>query len=289
MKKTKKLNVQGLARREPLLMECFPAPPETVYVSIDLAAGEPSVCTHFSEDPVYRYATFDGVGKVPHYRDSVLYIDDIYLMGMSVSPVGRDKLRAAFDRGWPAGSFADQWLKDPDVIKNALKKERAMHKMLILALSYGVGAKKMVKQCYEAGINLSLRDAKEFHAAYWTLFKGVKSLSKRLARQMGQDGYIVNPFGYRGVPLPHNALNFFFQSAVSGIMHVYLLKLAALAPYMKLITIIHDELLCEIPKVLVEQFRKDSQAATDSLNVDLGWSVNIRTGFVVGDSFYTAK
>lgn len=289
MRKSKRLNVQGLARREPLLQRCFPAPQVGVYVSIDLAAGEPSCTTHFSQDANYRYATFDGLGKHPFYRDDVLMIGDIYLMAASINPLHASVMRDAFDRPWPAGSFADQWLADEEVIKKALKAPRAFNKMAALGFSYGMGAKKFVKQAYDQGFNIDLRSAKELHYNYWQLFSDVKRFAQRLAKQREMDGYIVNPFGYRSVAEPHKAFNAFIQSSVSGIMHVYLMKLAAVAPYMKLITVIHDELLCEIPKVSVEQFRKDSQAATDSLNDDLKWSVNIRTGFAVGHDFYEAK
>lgn len=289
MAKQKRLNSQGMARRDPLLMRCFPAPNDSVYVSIDLAAGEPTVCTHFSQDTNYRYATFDGIGKRPFYRDNVLMIGDIYLMSASINPLHASTMREAFDKTWPAGSFADQWTTDDEVIKKALKAPRTFNKMAALGFSYGMGAKKFVRQAYDQGFSIDLRSAKELHYNYWQLFADVKRFAQRLAKQREMDGYIVNPFGYRSVAEPHKAFNAFIQSSVSGIMHVYLMKLAAIAPYMKLITVIHDELLCEVPKVLVDKFRKDSQDATDSLNADLGWSVLIRTGFVIGDSFYTAK
>lgn len=284
-----RLNVQGLARREPLLMTTMVASENNTFVSIDLAAGEPTVSTHFSQDEMYKYATFDGVDKAPFYRDGRLYIDDIYLMVMSVSPIGHVKMQETFDAVWPAGTFADQWLADPEVIKKKLKTERQVHKMLALALGYGCGPKKMVKQCYEAGYELSFKDAKTFHRAYWQLFSGLKRFSDRCAREVETNGVIINPFGYRGKCEPHKAFNFFIQSSVSGIMHVYLAELAELAPYMHLVTIIHDELLVEVPKVRLEEFRKHKEEATMNLNKYLGWTVAIRTGFAVGDSLYEAK
>ncbi len=129
MKKEKRarLNVQALARRNKDLMGCILADPDHTIISIDLAAGEPTVSTHFSQDVNYRWATFDGVGKVPEYRDNILMIDNLYFMVMSVSPMGRDKMRQAYPE------FRDNWTKDPDALKAKFKSEYAFHKMLCVA------------------------------------------------------------------------------------------------------------------------------------------------------------
>lgn len=284
-----KLNVQALARRVPELMACIGPKAEFVNVSIDLGAGEPTCTTHFSNDANYRYANFDGVGKPPYYSNNVLMIDDIYLQCASVSPMGAADMKAAFDANWPAGSFVDQWLADPDIIKNKLKKLRNFHKMLALGIGYGMGAKKMVNASYDAGYVLAFTDAKKFGNSYWQLYAGVKRFSDKLAREVENKGFIVNPFGYRGVPEPRKAFNFFIQSSVSGIMHAFLAILGARCPYMVLLTVIHDELLVEVPKEMVEQFRKDKEEVTAELNRQLNWSVDIRTGFVVGSNWYEAK
>lgn len=284
-----RLNVQGLARKDQGLLSCIVPDPGWVTVSIDLAAGEPSVTSHFTQDRNYRYACFDGVGKRPEYQNNVLMIDDIYLMTMSVSPIGRDKMREAYEKPWPGGSFADQWMADAEHVKSALKKDRQVHKILALGLSYGMGAKKMSKQMYDAGFDLSLRDAKAFFYAYWELFSGVRRFADKLTAIVEQDKAIVNPFGYRLTPDPRKAFNAFIQSSVSGIMHVFTAKLMAAAPYSRFITCIHDELLVDVPADRVEEFRRHKDQATDSLNEDLKWTVNIRTGFAVGTNWYEAK
>ena len=287
--KRARLNVQGLARRDPGLMTCIKSDPGFTTVSIDLAAGEPTVTSHFSQDKNYMYACFDGVGKRPEYRNNILMLDDIYLMCMSTSPIGSAKMREMFNKRWPAGSFADQWLADSEVIKKALKVDRQVHKALALGLSYGMGARKMCKTLYEQGHILEEADAKKFKTAYWQLFSGVKKFAERLGKVAEADGYIVNPFGYRLIVEPHKAFNAFIQSSVSGILHVFTAKLMAAAPYALFITCIHDELLVDVPDDMVEQFRKDKDLATASLNVDLKWSVEIRTGFAPGKTWYEAK
>lgn len=258
-------------------------------ISIDLGAGEPTVTAHFSQDERYRYATFDGVGKEPYFDGRVLMIDDIYLMAMSVSPTGRQVLLDAWAQDWSGKSFVEQWLVDAEVIKNALKSQRQFHKMAALGFGYGMGYRKFVTQAYNAGYVVSEADSRAFHKAYWELFSGVRNLANRLARLVESKGYIVNPFGYRLTPPPHKAYNYFIQSSVSGIMHVFCAKLFAIAPYAIFRTVIHDEVVADVPADRVEDFRIARDLATASLNEDLKWSVNIRTGFAIGRNWFEAK
>lgn len=284
-----RLNPQGLARRDKGFLSCVLPDEGDTTVSIDLAAGEPSVTSHFSQDKNYMYACFDGVGKAPHYDGPILKIDDIYIMCMSVSPVGRDKVREAFAQKWPAGSFQDQWLADAEVIKTAMKKDRQIHKILALGLGYGMRPKKMVTSMYNVGHILAFKDAQAFFNAYWELFSGVKRLSDKLSARVEEDGYLINPFGYRLVPDPRRAFNYFIQSSVSGVIHVFTAKLMAAAPWCKFVTCIHDELLIDVPTERLEEFRVAKDLATQSLNDDLKWTVNIRTGFAPGSNWYESK
>lgn len=284
-----RLNVQGLARRNKELMSAILFDEGNVGISIDLSAGEPSVTSHYSQDRNYRYACFDGVGKEPFYQGKTLMIDDIYLMTMSRSPVGSSIMRDAFHNTYRGVPFIDQWMDDPEVIKDMLKAERKIHKMLALALGYGMGPKKMVKQCYDSGYTLAFRDAKEFYKQYWSLYEDVAKLANKLSRAVKQRGWIQNAFGYRIVPESHKAFNYFIQSSVSGIMHMFGYYLFRQAPYAEFITCIHDEFLVQVPAEKLDDFRKDTQVATDTLNKQLGWTVNIRTGFETGNDWYEAK
>ncbi len=271
-------------------MRCIKSEPGHTTVSIDLASGEPTVTSHFSQDPNYLYATFGGVGKRPFYKNGVLMIDDLYLQTMSVSPIGREKIwRACHSQDFNGKSFVDQWIADPEVIKKFFKSDRDLHKMLCLALGYGMGPKKMMKQCYDKGFHMDLRTAQDFYRAYWDLYAGVRKFADRLGMSIKQRGYIVNPFGYRLTPPPHKAFNFFIQSSVSGLMHVFNMKLFTIAPYSRFITVIHDETLADTPDDKVELFRNHKDMATASLNEDLKWTTNIRTGFAIGKDWYEAK
>ncbi len=284
-----RLNIQALARTDKGLLGSLLPDPGNIFVSSDAAGAEPVVTTHYSGDKNYYDACFGMQGKAPYYDGLLLKISDIYLSVMSVSPIGAEDMREAFHSDYGGKSFAEQWLLDPEVIKKQLKRQRTFHKILCLGLGYGMQPPKMVKSAYEKGYALTLKEAREFYKAYWNLFKGVRALADRLEQQVEQDGYLINQFGYRMTMEGRLGYNYLVQSSVSGILHVFCAKVFALAPWAKFVTVIHDELIAEIPETRVEEFRKVIQAATDSLNDDLGWSVRMEFGFAVGASLYEAK
>lgn len=286
------LNVQGLARKEKGLLGHVLPDEGYSFVSVDLSAGEPSVTSHFSGDRNYFNACFGMVGKEPYFdQQGILQIDDIYLMGASCSPVGSVAMQQALQEDYDGLSFTAAWMSDPDKVKSKLKQVRAFHKVLMLALQYGQGPKGMVHTAYDNGLSLSLKDAKDFHRAYWhTLFPGVRVLGERLKAQFNVKGYLINPFGYRLVPdADRLALNYFIQSSVSGIMKVLDEKFYALAPYALAVSVIHDELVFQVPTSMLDEAKEAMELATQSLNADLGWSIKIRTGWAVGQSLYEAK
>lgn len=253
-------------------------------------AGEPSITAHFSGDANYKYAVNDGVGVPPYYDDTgLLKIDDIYLTVMSKSPIGKAEMRELFDMKFNGLTFSEQWIKDKEVPLAIIKPMRTLLKGWGLGLSYGMGAASLVNHSYAAGYVLSPQDSKAFHHVFWTTFSGVRDFARRLSKIVKKQGYLINPFGYRCTPEPHKAFNAFIQSSVSGLINVLCMKLFTIAPYARLITIIHDELLVEVPEELVHRLQEDLIAAVKSLNDDLGWSIAIRTGFVVGNDWYEAK
>lgn len=133
-KRRKGLNSQGLSRKDSGLMNCILPEPGNTVVSVDLSAGEPSVTSHFTQDENYRYACFDGIGKSPQIRGGVLFIDDLYLMVASISPIGQKVIEGAYKSvAWAAGDFKAQWAADPEVVKKELKSTRQFHKMACLA------------------------------------------------------------------------------------------------------------------------------------------------------------
>lgn len=288
--KIARLNVQGLARKDEGLMSCIVTDLGNEAVSCDLGAGEPTCTAFYSGDRNYYDACFGMVGKAPHYAGPVLKIDDIYLTTMSVSPIGAATIREVVNEKWNGGTFAERWLEDPEFFtKKLLKKERQLHKILALGLSYSMGPRKLVKQAYDAGYSIDYRTAKEFYNAYWRLFARVKAFGDRLEGIYSQKGYLVNDFGYRLVPdQPYKCLNYFIQSTVSGIMHVLCEKFFTLCPWAEFLTVIHDEVIIEVPEGRLEAAKLLMRQAEESLNADLGWTVKVRVGWAHGRDWYAA-
>lgn len=287
-----KFNLLALNRKEPLLMKAMVADPGCILVSADLQSGEPSLTAHFSKDPNFYDCVAGMVGKRPFYDGEGLRIDDIYLSVMSVSPIGQSRMADIFHNGQDGVSFVDQWMLDKDVVcKKWLKRERDIHKILALGLAYGLSSpKSMQEHGAKSGYKLTQAECRAFKEVYWDRFKGVKRFSDQLIRKWRQDGHIVNPFGYRCLPdADYKVMNAFIQSSLSGMMKMLSMKFFEVCKEAEFIAVIHDEILMQVPEDRLEECRRMWDGAVDSLNHDLNWTVPIRTGFVVGKDFFTAK
>lgn len=280
------LNILALDRRDKGFMQTLLADPSQTLVSIDLAAGEPTVVANFSRDKYYRYATVDGVGKSPYFdARGVLMIDDIYMMLMSQTPMGREVLKADFSAQW-----AEDWVRDADAMKTRYKNLRNLHKIAALGMSYGMGPAKLQKTFFEAGYDYELDICTTVYSAYWNLFADVKRYADRLAAFVQKKKHLDNPFGFRCYPAsPRLAFNYITQSTVNGLMAVLTMCIENENAGARLLTCIHDELIYSIPTGAEETFRTQVKSATQRLNDTLQWDVPIRTGFVTGRNFYEAK
>ena len=282
------LNLPAMSRKSLNFMSCIIADPGYVFVSQDVVALEPSITAEMSQDHMYMYATLNGIGQKPYYDDTVLRIDDIYLMSASVFPPTRMKLWDIYhNRLMPTGkTFADQWVIDSEVCKDYCKKEvRNFAKVACLGIGYGMGARKFRTTAEENGTILSYKEAKGTIDAYWELFKGLKTLRDTLSWNVKRTKAQVNPFGYRSTPDDHKAMNAFIQSSASGVLDVYCLKLFQFCPYAEFIALIHDEVIYSIPAELQDKLKSDSDFVAESLNSDLGWSVPIRFGTKIATTF----
>lgn len=286
------LNLPAMARKATSFMACIVADDGYVFISQDVVALEPTITAEMSQDPMYRYATMDGIGKRPYYDGTVLMIDDIYLMSASQFPPTRDRLWDIFhNHTMPTGlSFADQWLEDSEVCKDYCKKAvRNFAKVACLGIGYGMGARKFRTTAEENGSIISFKEAKATIDAYWNLFKGLKALRDTLAWVAKQKGAFENLFGYRCTPDPHKAMNSSTQSNASGVLDVYCLKLFQFCPYLDFIALVHDEVIFRCPAHLQDKFKLDSALVVESLNSDLGWSVPIRFGTKTATTFAGVK
>jgi DNA polymerase I-like protein with 3'-5' exonuclease and polymerase domains len=283
-----RVNLPALARRDTEFMTCWEADPGTIFVSSDFSSLEPSVTAHFSQDPYYMYATYGGIGKEPYVnQDGVLMIDDIYLMTASVFP----ELRGPVIKYFQNPANCRQWVKDSEVCKEdpIIKAPRKKAKPACLGFNYGMGPKRFVNQCYDAGINITHGEAKAMYKAYWSLFKGIKLLTAKLEKLIDKQKFIENPFGYRLTTEPYKGYNAFIQSSASGVVDVFNLKFFTHYPDAKFIALIHDESIYQIPEDKLEEARKIQQMCVDSLNEDLQFSIPMRLGFTPGKTFMEFK
>lgn len=282
-----RVNLPALARRDSPFMSCWHADDGCVFISSDFSSLEPSITAHFSQDTFYRYAVCDGIGKEPRLTpDGVLMIDDIYLMTASVMPSTRDQVRAFFAD--PAN--CQRWLTDAEGIKNGpLKGPRKLAKPACLGFGYGMRPKKYVNMCYDAGISVSISEARDMYAAYWNLFAGLRDLVDRLNALMEKKKFIINPFGYRLTTEGHKAFNGVIQSTASGVVDVLSLSFFDKCPEARFEAMIHDEIVYQVPEAQVEHARAVQDACVVELNETLGWSVPMRLGFTVAKTFADIK
>lgn len=286
-----RLNSQGLARNDERLMRCLKSSKDKLIVSVDLAAAEPTIITHYTKDPIYAYAAFTGVGKKPYYDNGVLMIDDPYLLSASTWPIMGDLMKQAFTRDWGGKTFVDQWMEDNEVVKGVLKKEfRAVAKAGVLALGYGAGWRKLKQMFYENGFEITAHQAKGMYKTYWGLYEYIHAYAQYCQETVKKQGYIVNDFGYRLTPDPHKAFNAVIQSSASGVLDLLQINFFDICKHVNRRNdakgLIHDELLFEIPKELEQECRQDMYKAVERLNNQLNWDIPIRIGWQSGDNHY---
>lgn len=281
MSRNKTLNIQAIARQDKGLMSCIIPSQDHVFVSQDVVSGEPTITCHLTKDAMYYNFIFGMVGKTPYWDRGTLMVDDIYLGYASSVSFWQKAIKDKFD--------PNEWVTDAESVKGKLKGIRKASKISVLGHGYGMGPKKLELQMYDNGISLTMAECKEAYKTFWSLFSDIKDYSEYLKEKIEHDGYLINLFGYRITPTPHKAYNYMIQSSLSGLMHVYTNMMAEKSPYAKYITCIHDEIVWEIPRTRIEEFKADQKDVVTRLNAILGWSVDVRFGFAVGNNMYEAK
>lgn len=286
----KSVNTQGLSRSDKGLMSGIVAESNHTTISSDAISCEPTIISHYSGDENYKYASFDGIGKEAFYNErGMLMLDDIYLMVGSINPATENKIREAFETTYNGVSGYEQWSIDKSVIKSEIKDERVLSKTAVLGLGYGMGPKKLVTSCYDKGFIISMEDAKKVHKLFWhEAFPKLNTLRDFLSSKVKKEGHLINPFGFRLIPTPHKALNYFIQSTVNGVINVTLINFLEKFPEAKFRTIIHDEVIFDVPDDKIKQAKEQFYKSVQELNNLLNWSIDMRFGWVEGKDWYEA-
>lgn len=287
------LNIQALPRRNKDFMSCVLPREGNIFASIDSVGCEPTVISEYTGDVNYKNIVFDMKGKTPHWINNTLILDDIYLSVLSMTPFGRTYLKDIWDNHrFPAGSFAEQWLVDSEVVKAVVKKYRTIAKIAVLASGYSAGPTKIHKAINEAGFVISETDARNLHNAFWKLFAGVKRYAEDCSKNALANGLrVINRFGQvMWLTSPHKAFNAEIQSSVNPIMQEFTRFLLQQSPYAHFVTFVHDEAIIELPVDKVEEFKAAHAIATQKVNEFLDWKrVKMSFGFAVGANLYEAK
>ena len=283
-----KVNLPALARRDIPFMSCWEADPDHVIISSDFTSLEPSITAHFSKDYNYSYATYYGIGKEPYINENgILMIDDVYLLVASAMPGLKEPVLEFFSD--PAN--CKKWVEDSDWCKSQklIKGPRKSAKPACLGFNYGMGPKRFVKQCYDAGIPMTLTQAKAMYKAYWELFPEIRKLTQLLEAAFKKQGFFVNSFGYRLTTEPHKAYNAVIQSSASGVVDIITYKFFRELPEAKFIALVHDEFIYQIPKKLLKEAKETTDRCLKSLNDDLQWDIAMRLDFTIAETFADIK
>jgi DNA polymerase-1 len=147
------------------------------------------------------------------------------------------------------------------------KGQRSLAKALNFGLLYGMGAKgfqEYAKKSY--GLKLTLEEASRYRNAFFAAYPGLKGYHQRIAKQLGIDP-IVKTRGGLWVDSKKswtNALNSPIQGTGAEVLNEAVIRLAPLLEGLnaRLVHLIHDEILIEVPQ---ENGLKAQEALTTAM------------------------
>lgn len=266
-----------------------------ILFSVDFKALEPTILACLSDDPVLKYATYEGEGKKPFIRDDTLYIDDIYLSAAYSAPFMKNQIEDVLD--------FDKWVCDSDSIKKKLKEPRSLSKTIVLATNYGAAPKKIQQTIREnLKVTIPLNNISVFQDAYWSTIVKASQYKRSIEQEAQQKGYLINIGGF---PLTfydriggiiqgtHKALNRMIQSSAAVVMKLFLYYFYK---YIKNDLNIrpqvcdwHDAFHGKCKIDYIEQTKIYINQALNDLNDTLQLPLKFRLDFNCGKNFYEAK
>ena len=295
----KKINLQAIARGCEPLMSCILPDDGWVFCGSDLESGEPTITAQYTQDPLVKYFAFEGEGKEPRYSDDgqTFMCNDPYLALAAVTPLGRPLVEKAMKEGIDGVPFGKFWISTQEPGKNCfLKKTRKIHKPFYLGLDYGLGWRTLRANAAKEGVKLTEAEARGIHEAFWDMTPRKKAFKTLCEDKVASQGYINNPFGFRGRPTPRNAFNFMIQSSVNPVVDILCQFWEAECEHDKrftqpprFFTLVHDEVIYQVRIEDVKCFKECLDKALDRLRALLKWNVPVRAGFAVARNLYLAK
>lgn len=200
---------------------CFVASPKNSLLSLDYSQIELRVLAHVSQDPKMIEA----------------FKNDLDIHKLTASSVFNKPLELV------------------------TKEERQLAKTLNFGVIYGMGA-----QAFSRSSGLSYAEAENFIGEYFNNFKQIKVWHEKITREAMQKGYVENLNGrkrwlpniisdnMRSVSEAYRAaINMPIQSLAADIIKLAMLAVERELPDARLILSIHDELVFEVPDVMLKE------------------------------------
>lgn len=230
-------------------------------VHADLAAIEPTITAHYSDDPSLLKVFRDGLGDI--YLDLALEIF---------------KDNKELQEGYKP------YEKITSDIKKRFDKERKIAKIVQLAVQY-MGTKHTVaRNINKEGFNVSIEEAEEYVKAYWRKFRRVAEFNYKLREQNRRDGHLRNVMGrIIQVPDPEykDLSNRFIQSSGHDVLILWVTNIYKLCRtngvlIRPILLDCHDSTSNQCLKSEVEKLKRIYTEALKNVNDKLGLSVTIK-------------
>lgn len=266
-----------------------------VLFACDFKSLEPTILACLSNDPVLKYTTFEGEGKLPFIKDGILFIDDIYISAAYSAPFMRSEIEDKLDY--------DNWVTNSDAEKAKIKTIRSIAKTTVLSTNYGAGALKVQSRIREdMKITVPLKNIQIFQEAYWATFSKAAQYKMCIEREAKEKGYLINIGGFSltfydrigGVIQGcHKALNRMIQSSAAVVMKLflfYLYKKIKNKQYIKAqVCNLHDAFFGKCRIEAIEEVKLIINEALIEVNNTLSLPLKFRLDFNYGKNFYEAK
>jgi DNA polymerase-1 len=233
------------------------------YIGIhaDLAAIEPTITAHYSEDSSLLKVFRDGLG-------------DIYLdLALELFPNDKE-LQEGYHPNEPIS----------EAIKKRFSRQRKVAKVIQLAVAYTGTGHTVSKNLTKDGIPTSVPEADRLVQAYWRKFYRVAEFNDRLRELNRAQGYLRNVIGrIIRVPDPEykDLSNRFIQSSAHDVLVLWVLEIyrlfeeAGIAAKPILLDC-HDSTSNQVPKENVEAAKHIYGRALENINQRLGLCVTIK-------------
>lgn len=230
-------------------------------VHADLAAIEPTITAHYSEDPSLLKVFRDGLG-------------DIYLdLALELFPNDRE-LHMGYD----------PHAKITSVVKERFARQRKVAKVIQLAVSYGGTKYTVARNLTKDGFPTTEWEAERMVQAYWRKFAAVAAFNAQLKETNRREGQLRNVSGrIIRVPDPDykDLSNRFIQSSGHDVLVLWVLRIYHLCEergilLRPVLLDCHDSTSNQCPTEQVEQLEQVYRDALKDVNDQLGLCVTIK-------------